>query len=107
MKTWFQASLLSWCVALAGCASVGRIVDGLPRGRFDELTYSRAGNTTTADLHLTGVVANDLYFRADSMEAVFTNPLVGKTVLKARGYFRVRSGGQMDTAPPVLPSPKE
>lgn len=109
MKAWARSFLLSWCVALTlgGCASVGRIVDGLPRGRFEELTYSRAGNTTTADIHLVGVVANDLYFQAESMEAVFTNPLLGKTVLRAKGYLRTRAGAPVDTGPPVLPALKE
>lgn len=98
---------LALSFALAGCSSVGRIVDGLPRGRFEELSYSRAGNTTTADIHLTGVIANDLFFQAETMEAVFTNPLLGKTVLKAKGYQRVRQGAVLDTGPPVLPPLKE
>lgn len=92
-------------LGLAGCSSVGQIVDRLPRGTFEELTYSRAGNTTTADIHLTGVVADDLQFKADTMDAVFTNPLLGKTTLKAKGYVRQRavrveqSTGGLETPP--------
>lgn len=105
----FAGVVGAYCLAVAGCSSVGRILDTLPRGKFTELSYSRAGNTTTADVHLTGVVADDYTFRAESIDATFTNPILGKTTIKAKGYERLRAepppGGRSTVGSESPPKP--